>query len=81
MGSDGAQCFHTLTDVSRVMTKAQWDGERFGMICTTAINFKEWKVALEKLCTMTKKCDEETREMAKKFFSRVEFLQGIELTH
>lgn len=57
MGSEGAACFHTLTDESRDIPKAEWDDFRFGQVCTTANDFASIKSALEKLCSMAgKRC-------------------------
>lgn len=57
MGSEGAACFHTLSDESRDIPKAEWDEYRFGQVCTTANDFASIKTALEKLCSMAgKRC-------------------------
>lgn len=57
MGSEGAACFHTLTDESRDIPKPEWDNERFGQVCTTPNDFASIKSALEKLCSMAgKRC-------------------------
>lgn len=56
-GPLGASCFHTLTDESRDIEKEQWDQERFGMICTNAASFADWKESLLKLCKLAgKRC-------------------------
>ena len=81
VGSDGAACFYTMADKQRMLTKPEWDAERFGMICTKSENFKDWKAALEKLCHMTKRCDEEDIRQANQFFSKVEYLQAQQLLH
>ncbi len=52
MGSEGASCFHTLTDDARDLTKEQWDTERFGQVCTTLNDFAAMKTSLEQLCSM-----------------------------
>lgn len=56
-GPYGASCFHTLTDESRDIEKEEWDRERFGMICTNAESFADWKESLLKLCKLAgKRC-------------------------
>jgi hypothetical protein len=60
-GPYGASCFHTLSDRKRDIPKETWDivsvgpDHRFGMICTSAESFANWKEALLKLCTLAKK--------------------------
>lgn len=57
MGSEGAACFHTLSDDARDIPKAEWDAERFGQVCTTTNDFAAIQSALEKLCSMAgKRC-------------------------
>jgi hypothetical protein len=55
MGQQGASCFNTISDNSRDIEKEAWDKERFGMLCTKAESFANWKEALLKLCTLAKK--------------------------
>lgn len=80
MGSEGAQCFNLLSDKEREIPKPQWDEERFGMICTEAQTFVEWKKAIIKLCRVSGRCYYDTTEMAVKFGDRVdnftEFIHG-----
>jgi hypothetical protein len=72
-GSEGAMCFHTLSDEARDISKIQWDEERFGMICTKAENFAEWKALILKLCRDSKgKCNNEVKSRVTSFSSRVE---------
>jgi hypothetical protein len=73
----GASCFHTLSDKQRDLTIDQWDAERFGMVCTRAENFSNWKAAILKLCKATKSCSFEEVQQIQAFFDRVE--QRIEL--
>jgi len=56
MGSEGAQCFNLLSDKERRILLPEWEKERFGMICTKADAFIEWKSAILKLCGLTKRC-------------------------
>lgn len=71
LGPDGASCFHTLKDKSRDLNKPQWDQIRFGMLCTSAESFTNWKTAIEQLCNETKKCTYSDKEALRKFFKKV----------
>lgn len=70
MGPHGGTSFHTLTDVTENIPKAEWDARRVGQICTTADTFADWKGSIEKLCSLTKRCIY-IREM-NKFFQKVQ---------
>lgn len=72
MGSAGASCFHTLSDESRDIDKSTWDEERFGMVCTKAENFANWKAAILKLCKASHGCTYEDRRMINEFAARVQ---------
>lgn len=69
IGSQGAICFHTLTEASRDIPKDQWDDERFGQICEKSDVFADWKSVIEKLCSVSKDCDYPGIEA---FFKRVD---------
>ena len=56
MGDLGASCFNTLNDKTRDIEKAQWDEERFGMICGTPSVFADTKRTILQLCETSKKC-------------------------
>ena len=56
MGERGAECFHTLTQDKRTLTKTEWDEIRFGQVCSAASNFADIKANLEKLCHETQDC-------------------------
>lgn len=71
-GSLGASCFHTLSDGSRSLTKAEWDSESIGMVCTKAENFGEWKKALLKLCDETGMCAYKVIETVKQLDSKAQ---------
>lgn len=75
MGSAGASCFHTLSDSSRDLTKEEWDQERFGMICSKASTFAEWKASILKLCQMSKRCSYDVKKKLIKFGDHVEEYQ------
>lgn len=72
MGTEGAACFHTLSDKEREMSKPLWDIERFGMLCTKADSFANWKTAILALCDRTKQCSFEEREQVERLYERVD---------
>lgn len=86
MGPTGAVCFHTLSDktrqipleawlrVPKPMDSAQaWADSSFGKVCTSAENFGDWKAAILKFCSETKRCKmAEVEEVVKAFASRAE---------
>lgn len=69
MGAQGATCFHTLSTAARDLSKAQWDAERFGQLCTQAKNFADLKALVEKLCNQSGRCDYDKVDA---FFEHVE---------
>lgn len=71
IGEDGGVAFHTLTDESRDIPKADWDLERFGMLCTKSETFADWKGVIEKLCRSTYRCKEQNIQTLNDFFERV----------
>lgn len=56
MGELGASCFNTLNDKTRDIEKAQWDEERFGMLCAKPSVFADTKRTILQLCEAYKKC-------------------------
>lgn len=56
MASLGATCAHTQTKETRDLTKADWDTQRFGWICTSGDTFAEKKIELESLCARPGSC-------------------------
>jgi len=72
MGSMGADCFKTLTDGTRHLSKDEWDMERMGMICESPEVFGDWKAAILKLCHRSKACRYQAEETLQKFFNNVE---------
>jgi hypothetical protein len=63
-GDLGASCFHTLTEETRDIPKSEWDAERFGQVCTKAQTFKDMKVAIEGLCSVsTVRCSYEVEKI------------------
>lgn len=66
MGASGAACFHTFSAGARELLKDPWDAERFGMLCTKAQNFADWKASILQLCSQTKNCTHDEIEAVKK---------------
>lgn len=57
LGEFGASCFNTLSEDTRDISFEDWNKERFGMICTKAQNFSDWKAIILKLCSLhPKRC-------------------------
>ena len=75
MGQDGATCFTTLSNQERKISPAQWEEERFGMICSNAKTFAEWKAAILKLCSMTWRCSYDDRSNIITFGKNIEKIQ------
>ena len=77
-GSMGAHCFHTLTDEKRDIPKDQWDEQlvgqdhRFGMVCTQAENFANWKASILKLCSKFKVCTYAFKKQLSDFSEKVD---------
>ena len=74
LGDEGAVCYHTLTPETREIPKADWDVERFGQLCTSAQSFAEWKETIAKLCSASKRCSYEQKEMIFQFFRNLDAL-------
>lgn len=68
----GASCVRILSAAERDIEKPAWDTERFGMICTSSENFKEWRANLEKLCKETKLCNYEAKQKIKEVADLIE---------
>jgi hypothetical protein len=60
---------------TRDLTKAEWDSLRFGMVCTKADTFADWKSVIEKLCSKTGICDYQTKAVLSAFFFRIKLIQ------
>ena len=72
MGPEGAYCFKTFSDSERELTQAEWDEERFGMICTSSESFRNFKAVIQKLCYSTKRCTYDTQKKIDIFFSKTD---------
>lgn len=77
MGSIGAAYFETLTDVSGMVSKDQWDIMRFGMICSDPGVFAENKAVIEKLCYQTGNCTYEMKKQLELFFYNVNEIKKV----
>lgn len=76
IGTQGAICYHTLTDQELIIPQPQWDNERFGQICThdppdqRGKTFAEIKTWLEQLCALSKRCKYPEHEKIMEFFDK-----------
>jgi len=77
MGPQGAACYHTLTDESRDVVKADWDLERVGMLCTRSTSFAALTSALEKLCSLTWRCSYEEKAAIERLKLMVKQTEGV----
>lgn len=81
LGSLGASCFHSLSDEQRDIPKDVWDNMRFGQICTAdppdqmGATFADLKATIEKLCSVSGKCDYQTKKKLETFFHNSELIQ------
>lgn len=74
-GSQGAVYFETLTTETGHIDKPTWDQMRVGMACTTLDTFAEIKAELEKLCSISRRCNyEQVIEVLGKFQSNLDEL-------
>lgn len=71
LGEYGAHCAHTLIDKTRDMTKAQWEKQSVGWLCTNSTGFNDGETALEELCTQSNLCDYATRQELRAAFDRI----------
>jgi hypothetical protein len=76
MGSEGASCFHHLSDQERDLSKTQWDRLRFGQVCTSSRTFAEWKAAIEKLCSQSGRCTYEVEREVENFYNKIMNISG-----
>lgn len=78
MGNLGASCFHTLTEESRDIEKAEWDAERFGQLCTKPQTFRDIKASIEKLCSAsTVRCTYEIREVIRHMAEKIDEVEKL----
>ena len=72
-GPEGASCFNTHNDNSRDIPSNEWDEERFGMICTSAETFTDWKANILKLCKVAgRRCRFEEKKNIIIFMDKVD---------
>lgn len=62
LGTDGADCFHTLKDTQRYIPKLEWDELRFGWLCMSPESFAQMKTEILQLCETSGKCNYEKVE-------------------
>lgn len=80
LGEEGATCFNTLNDNNREIHKEEWDRERFGMLCTSADDFSEWRAVILKLCRYAgKRCTYEDKLKIQAYLNK--FDRHIEMTN
>jgi hypothetical protein len=71
LGPHGAECFHTLSNKERSLNKEEWDAARFGMLCTSAESFTNWKTAIMQLCEQSQKCTFEDLRALEEFEAKL----------
>ncbi len=81
MGELGAAGVKILSGAERDLTKEEWDKERYGMICTSQDNYKEWRANLEKLCKESKLCTYEVKTQMEDVFHNVESVSFPPVVH
>ena len=55
LGSLGANCFTTLSNKERDITKEQWDTDRVGQLCLSGESFGKLKETILKFCKANSK--------------------------
>jgi len=72
-GSEGSSCFNTHNDDTRDVSYQEWEDERFGMICTKAETFADWKANILKLCKVAgRRCRFEEKKNIIIFMDKVD---------
>lgn len=77
IGTQGAVWAETQTVDSGEVKQPQWDDMRFGMICTEAKTFADWKATIEKLCSVSGKCTYQIKQQFNQFFENIEYLERV----
>jgi len=73
LGEYGASCFNTLDDDERDIPKKEWDEIRYGMLCTKAEYYSDWKSTIEKLCKLAKsRCTYDDKKKVFIFSQKIE---------
>jgi hypothetical protein len=76
VGDDGAHCNHTLVEKPEDIPKAQWDKERFGMLCADSQGFSDTETAIDQICeTNLIQCDYKMRAKLKEILDRIASLK------
>ena len=66
----GAVEIHTLKNGIKEIPRAEWDEQRFGMLCITRDTFAEIKKEYEKLCSRTK-CNYEQQMIFERILQQI----------
>lgn len=74
VGSQGAIWADTLTTDQGSVAQPQWDDMRFGMLCTEASTYADWKAVIEKLCSVSNVCTYEIKTQLQLIFKNMDFL-------
>lgn len=75
VGSQGALWAETQTVNEGEVPQPVWDDMRFGMLCTSADTFADWKSVIEKLCSVSGKCTYEIRKQINQTFGSLNQLK------
>lgn len=71
-GAQGCLCFHTLSDASRDLNRAQCDAEEFGKVFMSTDSFTNLKTAIDVLCqNHQEQCTYEQKKALEKFYSKI----------
>jgi hypothetical protein len=76
-GPLGAVKLDLLDNTQVAIPKAQWDSERFGMICTAPATFADIKGDLEKLCSDINVCSYEQQQIISTMWARVSATESL----
>lgn len=78
-GPLGASCVHTQTDETRDLTPAEWQVERFGMVCSTGEAYSDNVAVILKACRICKCCSYDAKKKITKFKKNLETFQEYTL--
>lgn len=70
-GPDGAFWFQSLSKGQGKLSKADWDKQRFGMICENTEVFANLKEAVDTLCQNTNACTYEQIQAETQFYQKI----------
>lgn len=77
LGPHGAHCFHTLSTPTRDIDVETFFTELYAnnQFCTPATTFADWKMDIEKLCAISKRCTVEQIAQLRMLTDRMEEAQ------